>query len=314
MIKRNYKLIVGIIIGAILAGTTVYAATIISSINVGYSNESSKLVATNVQDAIDEVYDKMTKYIDTTNLPNIVVAYTYNESGNNKCITGDEKTCKVTYCYNDKEKSSCNVGDIILYRVNDDKIVRFHVIKDNGNTLTLQSQKNTVYNIAWYDGKDNTTGPLTILNALERATEEWTNVNNLNYTIGDENTTLGYSGISNQTKVVYKLERKNVKARLLTESDSIGLCGYDSMNRNCKIFMYNYLSLSTSCGGTVNDQHIENNAESNEGYWMMNAYTEANSELPGINAFCISYYGSKHSCDMTKTKNSARAVVEITKP
>ena len=57
-IKNNYKLFIGLIIGGILSGTSVYAANTIYSKNVTYDNSNSGLSATNVQDALDETYTK----------------------------------------------------------------------------------------------------------------------------------------------------------------------------------------------------------------------------------------------------------------
>ena len=57
-IINNKKYILGIITGILISGTTVYAATVISASNVSYSNTSSKLSSTDVQSAIDELYDK----------------------------------------------------------------------------------------------------------------------------------------------------------------------------------------------------------------------------------------------------------------
>ena len=87
-VRNNYKLLIGIIIGVILSVTGVYAATILYNSNaVGFDNTSSGMEATNVQDAIDELYTdvnsgnlwlkkykrmavKPTNYIfDGTNLP-----------------------------------------------------------------------------------------------------------------------------------------------------------------------------------------------------------------------------------------------------
>ena len=56
-LKNNYKIIIGIIIGAVISGGGVYAATVIAASNVGYSDNAS-LGATNVQDAIDKLYAK----------------------------------------------------------------------------------------------------------------------------------------------------------------------------------------------------------------------------------------------------------------
>lgn len=54
----NIKTVVSFILGIIISGVTVYAATIIASNQVGYDNTSSGMSATNVQDAIDELYTK----------------------------------------------------------------------------------------------------------------------------------------------------------------------------------------------------------------------------------------------------------------
>ena len=57
-IKKKFKLVVAFSIGFILAGTSVYAANTIYSKNVTYDNSKSGLSATNVQDALDETYNK----------------------------------------------------------------------------------------------------------------------------------------------------------------------------------------------------------------------------------------------------------------
>lgn len=55
MIRKNYKLYIGIIIGIVLSSISVYATSKINSSDVLYNNESSKLSSTNVQGAIDEI-------------------------------------------------------------------------------------------------------------------------------------------------------------------------------------------------------------------------------------------------------------------
>ena len=58
-IKNNIKLVIGIMIGLAIAGSIgVYAATVIASKDVTYSNTTSGLTATTVQGAIDEIYKK----------------------------------------------------------------------------------------------------------------------------------------------------------------------------------------------------------------------------------------------------------------
>lgn len=57
-IKQNAKIITAFILGAILTGGTVYAATVLPSSQVGYDNSTSGLAATDVQGALDELNQK----------------------------------------------------------------------------------------------------------------------------------------------------------------------------------------------------------------------------------------------------------------
>ena len=58
-IFKNLKInfVTGLIIGAVLAGSGVYAVALDSSNNVTYDNSTSKSSSTNVQDALDELYN-----------------------------------------------------------------------------------------------------------------------------------------------------------------------------------------------------------------------------------------------------------------
>ena len=55
--KKNYKWIIGFVVGIVVSITTVYAATYLGSgSDLTYDNSSSGLTSTNVQDALDELY------------------------------------------------------------------------------------------------------------------------------------------------------------------------------------------------------------------------------------------------------------------
>lgn len=58
--KKYAKLVIGIILGVLIAGSSVYYATTIlyNSQDVGYNTTNSGLTANNVQGAIDELYQK----------------------------------------------------------------------------------------------------------------------------------------------------------------------------------------------------------------------------------------------------------------
>ncbi len=331
MIKRNYKLIVGIIIGAILTGTTVYAATIISSINVGYSNEDSKLIADNVQDAIDEVYDKSFN-------KELITAYEYSEE-NPKCINGEEKTCVKTDCY--KKGKTCKQGTVIKYYVKENEYHYFYVLHDNGTAITMQQRENTIRNIPWHaESDDNTKGPDTILPQLEAATSTWVNVNVIEYEPGVttlyENANTGCTYTASETsdykircdKNTYTssvLGTRKARARMITalEASSTGCLVYKKgetdkrvippsinihNNGSCPDWMHNYLYQSTSYGGSYNNNTVNEDGKYDHNYCTMSAYS--GSTIVVWNVIRDGHLDNRG----TTTGTGARAVVEITKP
>ncbi len=180
-INKNYKYLIPFILVITITGIVTHAEEIvISSKSVGYTN--SNLDVDNVSDAIDKLYEK-TKL---SKQGNFIEAYKYNES---TCVTGEEDTCVRSTCYKDTTKGACNAGNIIKYKVRDSEVVTFHVMYNDASTITMQAQKNTVYNTAWITALDysgsttykNDKGPLTILTALESATAGWSNVNDITY-------------------------------------------------------------------------------------------------------------------------------------
>ena len=92
-IKEYRMLIVGIV-GGILFGGGVYAATI-GATNVSYSNSSSGIYANNVQDAIDKLYEKAdNQYFDLA---------TAQANSTGKIIASKKGICiyrsKTVYCF-----------------------------------------------------------------------------------------------------------------------------------------------------------------------------------------------------------------------
>ena len=316
---KNYKLVMAFILGLIVASGGVYAATTIAGSNITYSNSKSGLSSTNVQGAIDELYEKA----DIRKAGRFVAAYTYNETGTNKCITGEESTCKKTTCYKTKTAGSCPSGTIIKYKVNDTDIVNFHVMFDNGNTMTMQSQKNTINSTEWvkkgdyvsaggtesdYGSYGNTNkGPLTILPALENATKSWSNVNNQTYTLGTTNFSgkgayTGCSEYNSCTTNTYTLASRTAKARMITVQEAASL-GCTSSAKSCPIWMYNYLSNSTVSGGTINDSNV------GDSYWTSSAAYSSRAYAWNVNF----NGGVSRYTTIGSTSDGARAVVEVSK-
>jgi len=234
---------------------------------------------------------------------NITHVYQYDQTNTStKCITGEEATCV------EISPDTYSPGTIIKYKVNDSLEKYFYVVSDNGNTLTLQQRENTVSATMWYTAKDNTKGPITILPALESATTSWINVLNQTYTLGTtvfkDNPYMGCSYASvtktfNCTTNPYSIGTKTAKARLLTvqEASSLG-CTID--RTSCLVWIYNYLALSASFQGTVN-QTLD------LAYWLANVYA-----ADTIYSWTIDYTGNIGSSNPNKAQG-ARAVVLIDK-
>ena len=308
LIKNNKKLLFGVIIGVLLTSTTVYAVQAIAT-SIAYDNTTSGLQATNVQDALDELYTRAK----ISKRSNFIEAYTYNAS---TCVTGEEDTCVPTTCYKIKSAGACPQGTIIKYKVRPSQVEVFHVMYDDANTITMQAQKNTIYNVAWITSNDyggtvsNNKGPLTILLALENATAGWTNVNNQTYTVGIEssqNNLMQCGTHFNCTESIYTLSSRTAKARMITlmEADNLG-CREEG--RSCPIWMYNYLSLSQSNGGTNNDTSHGSANTVNDGYWTMTPHYYSNA------ARAVFKSGGLYGQNLTDTILGARAVVVVNKP
>ena len=309
LVNKNYKVVIGIIIGITISiGIGVSA---VATKDITYDNSTSGLTSTNLQGAIDELNTKATTKINEAEAKcpdgykcinqNIVAAYTYNSSS---CITGEESTCVETSCYENKTSGSCPAGTIIKYAVNDSEEKYFHVLHDDGETMTLQQRENTVYNTAWYSPNDNRKGPLTILPVLENATSGWTNVNNQTYTMGTTTfKTNSYTGCTQSgcTTNIYTLGKRTGKARMITVQEALSV----GCDKSCPIFIYNYLGESTVHGGTVNDT----TGGRNVGYWTMSAFSAA----PTHNiAIYVQYDGSMPGVN-TYLDYGARAVVVVSK-
>ncbi len=322
--KKNYKFLIGLVVGLGISIGGVYAATAIAGSGVTYSNSSSGLLATTVQAAIDELYTQT----DIRKMGNFIGAYKYSTATSTKCITGNESTCVKSTCYKTKTSGSCPVGTIIKYKVNDSDIVTFHVMYDTGSTMTMQSQKNIINNTAWINKADyityntdstscdytscNDEGPMTVLVALERITNSWTNVNDQVYTMGTTTFKTNFftgCSLSSCEANTYTLGSRKAKARMITLQEAKAL-GCTTTAKSCPIWMYNYLSSSVDNGGTVNDNLSDQEKGSkNNGYWTMSATSSL--------AYCawdLSYYGRVyHGNGAFSTDYGARAVVVVSK-
>jgi len=122
------------------------------------------------------------------------------------------------------------------------------------------------------------------LPALESATSGWTNVLDQTYTMGTtifkDNAFTECSSYNSCTTNTYTLGERTAKARMITVQEAHGL-GCTGSPKSCPIWMYNYLSFSSSSGGSGSGGSSSSNGGtvnqtggeygSNDGYWTMNA-------------------------------------------
>ncbi len=242
---------------------------------------------------------------------NIEEVYTYNQEkgARNYCVTGEEETCESTNCYRKEKEGSCPAGTIVKYKVNDTEIVNFHVMFDNGDTIRMQSQKNITNGYGWFTGNDHRYGPLYVLPALENATADWSNVNDLTYEAGKttlyDNPYTGCSTFDTCEENAYILGSRTAKARMITVQEAT-ILGCTQTEMTCPIWLYNYMSNSIGYGGTENE---------NLGSGSNSQYSTMNAQQPGQNlatSWFIDYRGNL-ATGPAGDGYGGRAVVEIIK-
>ena len=214
-LKNNYKIIIGIIIGVVISGCGVYAATVIAASKVEYTDNAS-LGATNVQDAIDKLNTKATTKIKeaeakcpkgydctksklckrATTLHTETCSQTSTSSycsGDGYTASGSMKTTTITYG-NLGTKGVLTSGDAFDCDVNGDGVYdstteRFYYVSDMTNGVTQDSNTAVLiyYNnvsdgvasnsttYAYDSSGKNNNGPVTALAQLP-TTNQWKNV------------------------------------------------------------------------------------------------------------------------------------------
>jgi hypothetical protein len=254
-----------------------------------YSNKDdiTNLISTSTKDTYDSIIASDNDVeICRNKKPNknfILAAYEYNDTvldtQEGYCISGTESTCPA--------------GTIINYMVSPTTSVYFYVLHDDGGVMTLQSV-NEITKSAW--GNKASEGPVTALTAITEATKDWSNVNDLTYTLGETiflkypnnssnanpyNNCIGYDCTSNLYTLSSELTT-NVKARILS--------GQEAADIGCT-------KISNSCPNWMNSNV--------NGYWISNCYPTSGAYMISSNSIQQGSYAS--------TARPLLAVVEINK-
>lgn len=232
----------------------------------------------------------------------IRAVYKYDDTNiETKCITGEEETCT------ELTTETYEVGTIVKYRVNNTEDKFFYVIQDNGDTITLIARENTVSGNLWATGESitNASGPTNIIEKLSATTNTWTNVNDQTYTMGTTPFQGNiYTGCSTTgcTTNTYSWSEKKAKARLITFQEAKKLNCEHNTTQSCKTWLYNYLTNSTSYGGTETGPTTC--------YWTMNT-TNTNTNTTEAWAICNS--GILTTSTINQAYYGGRAVVVVNK-
>ena len=287
-LKNNYKIIIGIIIGVVISGCGVYAATVIAASKVEYTDNAS-LGATNVQDAIDKLNTKATTKIkeaeakcpkgyDCTKSKLCKRATTLHTE---TCSTEDNSAyCQADgYALNDTitygnlgTKGTLTSGDAFDCDVNGDGVYdaateRFYYVSDMTNGVTQDSNtavliyynnvsggvasNSTAY--AYDESGSNNNGPVTALAQLP-TTSQWKNVSLINTArdITDEKNTVRKSAFS----------YAGYAARLITAQEVSAGCGFTVRNN------YTTGELSSKCKYLMENTQYSSSSLKTYGEWL----------------------------------------------
>ena len=169
IVKKNIKLLIGIIIGILIGGSVVIAESIIEANHIKYSN--SKTEKTNVQDAIDELYD-LSKNLKYNNFAEIILKNnqvinkeptlttssnnTSDESGLYKS-TATNSGSSTYYFRGNVENNYVSFAGFIwrIVRINEDGTVRI-IMQDgiNNNALYKFNSNKDNYKYMYYSNSE----------------------------------------------------------------------------------------------------------------------------------------------------------------
>ena len=265
-LKNRTKIIIAFILGIIISGGGVYAATVIAASSVGYSDKAS-LGATNVQDAIDKLNTKATtkikeaeakcpdgykcikplckraKMLHTETCTWTTTSYYCSADGYTS--TGSMKTTTITYG-NLGTTGTLTSGDAFDCDVNGDGVYdsateRFYYVSDMTNGVIKSSNiavliyynnvsggvASNITKYAYDESRKNNNGPVTAIKQLPTIAQ-WKNTSLINVTraITNENGGNTVSLGGTIENLSTAFSYEGYAARLLTAQEVSAGCGF----------------------------------------------------------------------------------------
>lgn len=277
MKKKNFKFIFGILIGIVISAGSVYAANVASS-SISYNNSKSGLSATNLQDAIDETYNKVKNNCPdgyACNKPICKRATSLHSSGSTTYGNlGTKGTLAAGNAFD------CDVNGDGVYNATNERF--YYVIDLNKYVAVLIYYNNTAGGVAnssqsFSYGSSSQSGPTSLISQLP-TNSQWKNtiLFNEKRDITDEfgyveKTGFSYSGYA---------------ARILSYEEVENSCGSSSLSK-CNYFLENTSTTS--------------------GYWLETGTEDSSSYIWTV------YSSGSISDYSTSNKRGCRPAIEVSK-
>ena len=245
--RKNYKWIIGIMIGIILSLTGVYAATQYTSKNVYYNNEKSSLSSEDVQGAIDELAEK-TKNISITSCPS---GYACIQKKTTLAL-GDYVSMTPTKSSYTTDKSKTGYSSTQTINPQELNLWRVISINDDGTVEMISEHVSSV--AIYFSGQTGYQNLVGYLNVLASQYE------NSTYTKGSRH--FGYNG---QTEYITDTSKFINPAPWTCDTGNSGCNTIESQGGGDTLYQKDYDLINTVLGTRV---ATKPESSSSSSYWM----------------------------------------------
>ena len=298
--SKSLFLVLGIIIGLAITIGGVYAATVINASNIEYSNSSSGLTSTNLQDALDEAYTKAKKVSHCAEISGNTVTFKIGDYVQ-MTPTSTSYTIDKTMTGYHRETQIINPSELNLWRV-------IRINSDNTVDMVSEYVSSMYVTISGKTGYKNLVGYLnTIAHQYENSC----------YTIDSRH--MGYSTqisyITDTTALTsttapQTASTSNSNVTSATEAKGLGDMGYE----------IDYNLVKTALGTT--EAYVVGTKGSGY-YWLASRYYKYDSSHDewefharminasfGLTSDILCYYSGIHCTDM-ETDGKVRPIVTL---
>lgn len=296
--RKNYKWIIGIMIGIILSLTGVYAATQYTSKNIYYNNEKSSLSSEDVQGAIDELAEKA-KALAGSSCPSgyaCIQKKTTLALGDYVSMTPTKSSYTT-----DKSKTGCSSTETI----NPQELNLWRVISINDDGTVEMISEHVSSTEVYFSGQTGYQNLVGYLNVLASQYE------NSTYTTGSR-----YFGYNGQTEYITDTSKFTNPAPW---TSSTGNSTVESQGGGDTLYQKDYALITTVLGTT----RATNLNGSSSNYWIASrkyAYYSSSTSYTWYGRLMIAsgrdssvnlYYYSGSSFHATYVGNSLRPIVVL---